>query len=78
MVMETALLCAAVYSHFDCVDVLYPLADVKKTLENLNLYYSSRKDQWRFLEERYYAEQQKIVLNACIETPNTTTRVSKL
>lgn len=76
--METPLLCAAVYSHLNCVDALYPLADVQKTLENLNLYYSSCKNQWRFLEERYYAEQQKIVLNACIETPSTTTRVSKL
>lgn len=74
-----ALEVAAVNSHHDCVDVLYPKADVSLALHNLKTYYSHYQDEWLPLYERYNAEQQKIVLTTCVDTSKTTaTRRAKI
>lgn len=79
MGVNLALYFAALNTNCDCVDALYPLANVQQTLEQLNTTQARYKNSWRFLEERYCAEQQNIVLNTAVETSQPTVmRVSKL
>ena len=74
-----ALEIAAVNAHCECVDVLYPKADVCLALHNLKEYYSHYHDEWLPLQDRYDAEQQKTVLHGCVDTPKTTaTRRAKI
>ena len=75
--INQALYFAAFHTNYDCVDALYPLGNVPLTLKQLNTNQAPYKKSWGFLEERYCAEQQKIVLHAAVGKA-TAHRISKL
>lgn len=75
---NTALRTAALYQQYDCVDVLYPLAQIDEVVRLLHQYFIGRRPDWSFLEERYNAEQQKTTLVGAVGAGGHTSRVSKL
>lgn len=75
---NTALRTAALRQQYDCVDVLYPLAQIDEVLRLLHQYFIGRRSDWGFLEERYNAEQQKTTLARAVGAGDHTSRVSKL
>ncbi len=78
-IVTAALEIAVMNSHYDCVDVLYPGANVVAALENLTSYYPHCQKFWQPLQDRYNAEQQKIALNSAVESTHIPTpRSSKM
>lgn len=76
--LTSALEIAAINGHYDCVEVLYPHANVGRALNNLHEYYSRYKDNWSGLQDRFDAEQQKIVLEQVVDTPLPPSRLKKM
>lgn len=76
--LNTALRNAALYQQYDCVNVLYPLAQIDEVLRLLHKYFINRRPDWGFLEERYNAAQQKTTLVGAVGAVEHTSLVSKL
>lgn len=76
--VTAALKIAAIHNHYDCVDILYPHADVGAALDCLIHSYAHHQKFWQPLQDRYNAEQQKTSLECAVGAVEHTFRVSKL
>lgn len=75
-----ALETAVINEHYDCVDILYPRADVGAALERLQLIKKSHpyKKCWRPVQDRYDAEQQNTVLREAVGDMQPSSRSAKI
>jgi len=75
-----ALETAVIHKHYDCVDILYPRADVGAALDRLlNDFYSARYEHcWRPVRDRYNAEQQNTVLREAVHDARPSSRTAKI
>lgn len=69
--VTVALETAVIHKRYDCVDVLYPHANVGAALESLTNSYAHYQKFWQPLQDRYDAEQQNATLCHAVNIDQT-------
>lgn len=77
-IITAALEIAAIHNRCDCVDLLYPHANVGAALESLTNSYAHYQKFWQPLQNRYDAEQQNTVLREAVRDVQHSARSAKI